>query len=85
VSPKLSDTAAFVAVLARRAAACAEWPLHVLELARAIGVDYRPRDPELLVSAWHWGVPHLPLSSGDSWESVLRSSGRSPSWPDTDA
>ena len=50
--------------------------------ARAIGADYRPRDPDVLVSAWHWGVPHLPLESGDAWESVLRSSGRAPNWPD---
>ncbi|MFI0352057.1 maleylpyruvate isomerase N-terminal domain-containing protein [Actinomadura sp. 9N407] len=62
-------------------AACVEWHLHAWDLARAIGADYRPRDPALLVSAWHWGVPHLPLASGDDWESVLRSSGRAPSWP----
>ena len=65
-------------------AACVEWHLHAWDLARAIGVDYRPADPELLVSAWHWGVPHLPLAPGDPWEAVLRSSGRSPSWPDED-
>ncbi|MFI0481263.1 maleylpyruvate isomerase N-terminal domain-containing protein [Actinomadura sp. 9N215] len=65
-------------------AACVEWHLHAWDMARAIGAGYRPRDPDLLVSAWHWGVPHLPLSSGDAWESVLRSSGRSPAWPDLD-
>lgn len=65
-------------------AACVEWHLHAWDMARAIGEDYQPRDPDLLVSAWHWGVPHLPLASGDAWESVLRSSGRSPSWPDPD-
>jgi uncharacterized protein (TIGR03083 family) len=63
-------------------AACVEWHLHAWDMARAIGVDYRPRDPDVLVSAWHWGVPHLPLESGDAWESVLRSSGRAPNWPD---
>ncbi|GAA2301371.1 hypothetical protein GCM10010402_70290 [Actinomadura luteofluorescens] len=63
-------------------AACVEWHLHAWDFARAIGADYRPRDPDLLVSAWHWGVPHLPLEPGDSWEAVLRSSGRSPRWPD---
>ncbi|MFI6519457.1 maleylpyruvate isomerase N-terminal domain-containing protein [Spirillospora sp. NPDC050679] len=62
-------------------AACVEWHLHAWDLARALGEDYRPADPELLVSAWHWGVPHLPLAAGDAWESVLRSSGRSPRWP----
>ncbi|WP_084265975.1 maleylpyruvate isomerase N-terminal domain-containing protein [Actinomadura macra] len=65
-------------------AACVEWHLHAWDMARASGVDYRPRDPDLLVSAWHWGVPHLPLAAGDAWEAVLRSSGRSPRWPDAD-
>ncbi|REF00221.1 maleylpyruvate isomerase N-terminal domain-containing protein [Thermomonospora umbrina] len=65
-------------------AACVEWHLHAWDLARAIGEEYRPRDPEVLVSAWHWGVPHLPLTGGDPWESVLRSSGRSPRWPAAD-
>lgn len=63
-------------------AACVEWHLHAWDMARAIGETYQPRDPDLLVSAWHWGVPHLPLAAGDPWESVLRSSGRSPRWPD---
>lgn len=61
-------------------AACVEWHLHAWDLACAMGVEYRPRDAELLVAAWHWGVPHLPLASGDRWETVLRSSGRSPDW-----
>ncbi|MBT2212227.1 MULTISPECIES: maleylpyruvate isomerase N-terminal domain-containing protein [Actinomadura] len=63
-------------------AACVEWHLHAWDMARASGADYRPRDPDLLVSAWHWGVPHLPLAAGDPWESVLCSSGRSPRWPE---
>jgi hypothetical protein len=63
-------------------AASVEWHLHAWDLARAIGADYRPRDPDALVSAWRWGVPHLPLASGDSWHAVLVSSGRSPHWPD---
>lgn len=61
-------------------AACVEWHLHAWDLARAVGEDYRPRDPRLLVSAWHWGVPHLPLASGDPWDAVLKASGRSPDW-----
>ncbi|GAB2863715.1 hypothetical protein GCM10022221_74640 [Actinocorallia aurea] len=61
--------------------ACVEWHLHAWDLARAIGEDYRPDDPELLVAAWAWGVPHLPLSrEGDPWIRVLRSSGRSQDW-----
>ncbi|GAA1556369.1 hypothetical protein GCM10009678_44270 [Actinomadura kijaniata] len=66
-------------------AACVEWHLHAWDLARALGEDYRPEDSGLLVSAWHWGVPHLPLGPGDPWESVLRSSGRSPLWPEETA
>ncbi|GAA2090179.1 maleylpyruvate isomerase N-terminal domain-containing protein [Actinomadura alba] len=65
-------------------AACVEWHLHAWDLARAMGDDYRPRDPEVLVAAWHWGVPHLPLLPGDPWRAVLRSSGRSPNWPEAD-
>ncbi|MFC4907302.1 maleylpyruvate isomerase N-terminal domain-containing protein [Actinomadura gamaensis] len=85
-------------------AACVEWHLHAWDLARAMGADYRPKDPGLLVSAWHWGVPHLPLAAvrdgargeargdagrgdagrEDAWEAVLRSSGRSPVWPEPD-
>ncbi|MQY09015.1 maleylpyruvate isomerase N-terminal domain-containing protein [Actinomadura macrotermitis] len=63
-------------------AACVEWHLHAWDLARTIGEDYRPRDAEVLVPAWHWGVPHLPLVRGEPWEAVLRSSGRSPRRPE---
>jgi len=42
-------------------AACAEWHLHAWDLARAIGKDYRPADPDLLVAGWQAGLPHLPL------------------------
>jgi hypothetical protein len=61
-------------------AAAIEWHLHAWDLARALGKDYRPEDPDLLVSAWCWGVPHLPLADGDPWITVLRSSGRSQEW-----
>lgn len=64
-------------------AACVEWHLHAWDLARAIGADYQPQDPEVLVSAWQWGVPHLPLTGADPWRSVLRSSGRALDWPAT--
>ncbi|MGE5133549.1 MAG: maleylpyruvate isomerase N-terminal domain-containing protein [Gemmatimonadota bacterium] len=42
-------------------AACAEWHLHAWDLARAIGKDYRPADPGILVAGWQAGLPHLPL------------------------
>jgi hypothetical protein len=61
-------------------AACLEWHLHAWDLARALDLDYRPADADLLVAAWHWGVPHLPLRPGEPWTAVLRSSGRSPDW-----
>jgi hypothetical protein len=44
-------------------AACAEWHLHAWDLARALGTEYRPADPGLLVAGWRAGLPHLPLSS----------------------
>ena len=64
--------------------AAVEWHLHAWDLARSMGREYRPADPEVLVSAWAWGVPHLPLLPGEPWQAVLRSSGRSPDWPAVD-
>jgi uncharacterized protein (TIGR03083 family) len=42
-------------------AACAEWHLHAWDLARAQGKDYRPANPDILLSGWLAGKPHLPL------------------------
>lgn len=42
-------------------AACAEWHLHAWDLAQAIGKDYRPADPDILVAGWRAGLPQLPL------------------------
>jgi hypothetical protein len=42
-------------------AACAEWHLHAWDLARALGQDYSPADPDILVAGWQAGMPHLPL------------------------
>jgi uncharacterized protein (TIGR03083 family) len=42
-------------------AACAEWHLHAWDLARSLGKDYAPADPDILVAGWQAGVPHLPL------------------------
>ena len=42
-------------------AACAEWHLHAWDLARALGKDYSPADPDLLAAGWQAGMPHLPL------------------------
>jgi len=46
-------------------AACAEWHLHAWDLARALGKDYRPADPEILLLGWQAGVPHLPPAAAD--------------------
>ena len=43
-------------------AACAEWHLHAWDLARVLGEDYCPDDPELLVAGWRAGLPHIPVS-----------------------
>ena len=45
-------------------AACAEWHLHAWDLAAALGKDYQPAGPEVLVAAWRAGMPHLPLDAG---------------------
>ena len=42
-------------------AACAEWHLHAWDLARALGKDYCPADPDLLAAGWQAGKPQLPL------------------------
>lgn len=42
-------------------AACAEWHLHAWDLAQALGKDYQPADPDILVTGWQAGMPHLPL------------------------
>ena len=41
-------------------AACAEWHLHAWDLARALGKDYRPADPEILLLGWLAGAPYWP-------------------------
>jgi hypothetical protein len=60
--------------------ACAEWHLHAWDLVRAMKMDYRPADPELLAAGWRTGLPHLPLPPGDAWEALLTASGRSHDW-----
>jgi hypothetical protein len=44
-------------------AACAEWHLHAWDLAAALGKDYQPATPEILVAGWRAGMPHLPLDA----------------------
>jgi uncharacterized protein (TIGR03083 family) len=43
--------------------ACVEWHVHAWDLARAIGKDYQPADPEILLAAWQAGMPHLPMQA----------------------
>jgi uncharacterized protein (TIGR03083 family) len=64
-------------------AACVEWHLHAWDLARALGKDYRPADPEIVLAGWRAGVPQLgrDIGYGDPWLALLRASGRSPGWP----
>ena len=63
---------------------CAEWHLHAWDLARALGKDYRPARPEVLVAGWRAGVTHLPVDAAaagrDAWHALLAASGRSPHW-----
>jgi hypothetical protein len=72
-------------------AACAEWHLHAWDLARSLGKDYRPADPELVLAAWRGGTPQLwptqlwpALTAGpdsdDPWFALLVASGRDPQW-----
>ena len=68
-------------------AACAEWHLHAWDLARSLGKDYRPADPELVLAAWRGGMPQLwpqasvkPAADDDPWLVLLGASGRDPGW-----
>jgi len=74
-----------VTVGAMAGAACAEWHLHAWDLARSLGKDYRPADPELVLTAWRAGTPQLwPVLTGwagdDPWHFLLTASGRDPGW-----
>jgi hypothetical protein len=67
-------------------AACAEWHLHAWDLARSLGKDYRPADPELVLAAWRGGTPQLwpgldaEPDGDDPWHSLLLASRRDPAW-----
>jgi hypothetical protein len=65
--------------------ACAEWHLHAWDLARSLGTDYRPADPEIVFEGWWLGTPQRrPAAEGagesDLWLGLLRASGRDPQW-----
>jgi uncharacterized protein (TIGR03083 family) len=67
-------------------AACAEWHLHAWDLAKALGKEYRPAAPEIVLTGWRAGVPQRSTpagsqSAGDPWLTLLLISGRSPGWP----
>jgi uncharacterized protein (TIGR03083 family) len=81
-----------VTVGAMAGVACGEWHAHAWDLARCLGVDYRPADPELVFDGWWSGSPQLrpPESAGllvaapvegDVWETMLTVFGRDPHWP----
>jgi mycothiol maleylpyruvate isomerase-like protein len=48
-----------VTVGAMAGLACAEWHVHAWDLARALGKDYRPADPGLVLAAWQGGTTQL--------------------------
>jgi Mycothiol maleylpyruvate isomerase N-terminal domain len=64
--------------------ACAEWHLHAWDLAQALGKDYRPADPRLVLGGWRSGGPQQWLEptaeSDDPWHVLLGASGRDPAW-----
>jgi len=75
-----------VTVGAMAGVACVEWHLHAWDLARSLGKDYRPAQPELVLTAWRDGTPQLwPVLAGgwegeDPWRFLLAASGRDPGW-----
>ena len=76
---------ALVTVGGMAGAACAEWHLHAWDLAKALGKEYRPAAPEIVLAGWRAGVPQRPPAPGqdarDPWLTLLLTSGRSPGWP----
>jgi hypothetical protein len=81
-----------VTVGAMAGVACGEWHVHAWDLARSLGMDYRPADPELVFDGWWAGSPQLrPAEAagllvaapveGDVWETLLSVFGRDPHWP----
>lgn len=75
----------WVTVAGMAGAACAEWHLHAWDLARSLGLDYRPEHPDTVLAGWA-GLPHLRLPAPvlasrhgrgvDPWQAVLAASGR---------
>jgi uncharacterized protein (TIGR03083 family) len=51
-----------VTVAGMAGAAAAEWHLHAWDLARALGADHRPADPEAVLGGWRAGMAHLPAT-----------------------
>ena len=84
------DTAVTVGEMA--GVACGEWHVHAWDLARSLGMDYRPADPDLVFDGWWAGSPQLrppetagllvaaPVDDGDVWETLLNVFGRDPGW-----
>ena len=72
--------------------ACAEWNMHAWDLARSLGKDYRPADPDLVFAGWWEGTPQMRPADdavpvlvsapvdGDAWDTLLRVSGSDPGW-----
>lgn len=60
------------------AVAVVEWHVHAWDLARAIGVDYAPRDPLVVADAWRASIRHIELPGGEPWRAVIVASGRRP-------
>jgi uncharacterized protein (TIGR03083 family) len=48
-----------VSVGAMAGLACAEWHLHAWDLARSLGKDYRPANPDIVLAGWREGMPQL--------------------------
>jgi len=68
-----------ISVAGMASAASVEWHLHAWDLATALGISYRPTDPQAVLSAWLAGIPQLPPAHDrDPWLAVLRASGRLP-------
>ncbi|HZC41575.1 MAG TPA: maleylpyruvate isomerase N-terminal domain-containing protein [Streptosporangiaceae bacterium] len=55
-------------------AVCAEWHLHAWDLARSLGKDYCPADPDTLAAGWRAGLPQLPLDLPEDLDRPVASS-----------
>lgn len=77
--PHHSYRGRLITVAGMVAAAVVEWNVHAWDLARAVGLDHRPGNGEVIRACWLDGIPQHEIAiGGDPWRAVLEAAGRVP-------